>query len=151
MTKKIIIAVAVIGAAALTFWYGLITKNDSLPKARVSINGSVFYVTVADTDMRRTQGLSGRSALAANEGMLFIFQDSGKQGFWMRGMLFPIDLIWISGGRVVGLEQNMPPDNSITPKIYESPEPIDHVLEINAGIIQRLGLKIGNQVAYPAN
>lgn len=151
MAKKIIIAIAVVATTALTFWYGLVNKNDTPPKAKVSINGAVFDASVADTNMRRAQGLSGRSGLAVNEGMLFIFPNSDRQGFWMHGMLFPIDLIWISNDRVVGLEQHMPPDNRAMPKIYESPDAVDKVLEINAGEIQRLGLKIGDQVTYPAH
>lgn len=67
--------------------------------------------------------------------------------FWMWGMLFPIDLIWISGKRIVGWEENLKPPNSklhlFFPyflKRYHPPEPVDAVLEVEAGFCQKKGL-----------
>ena len=50
---------------------------------------------LADTSSERTKGLSYRTEIP-KEGMLFIFPNKGIQGFWMKDMLFPIDILWLT-------------------------------------------------------
>jgi len=54
--------------------------------------------------------------------------------FWMKDMLFPIDLYWIANEQIVGVEKNMLPPNDLnsqeTMKVYYSPGMVDMVLEI---------------------
>ncbi len=122
------------------------------PRAGVLTVGSIkFRVEIADTDRLRSRGLAGHSNLASDEGMLFIFEDLGLHGFWMRGMEFPLDFIWIRDGRVEGIERNAPPDNSADPKVYFPPEPVDNVLEINAGMAEISNIKIGDKVYLLVN
>jgi len=76
--------------------------------------------------------------------MLFIFPKPGRPNFWMKDMNFPLDFIWISGGQVVQLSTNIPatqPPVTLTPD-----QPIDQVLEVNAGFIDKYGIKVGNEV-----
>lgn len=79
--------------------------------------------------------------------MLFLFQQPARTPFWMWGMLFPIDLIWVSRGRVVGWEENLVPLKSkfhlLFPyflKRYRPLEPVDAVLEVKAGFCKREGM-----------
>jgi len=69
----------------------------------------------------------------------------------MLGMRFPIDIIWIKNNRVVGIEKNVPaPEKGIPEaalKVYNPPESVDRVLEINAGLSDSLGIKIGDSFA----
>ena len=63
-------------------------------------------------------------------------------------MKFPLDIIWIRGGIVAGIIFGAEPEGAIAAKIYSSPEPVDRVLEINAGEASKWGIRPGDLVAY---
>ncbi|TSC89609.1 MAG: hypothetical protein G01um10143_99 [Parcubacteria group bacterium Gr01-1014_3] len=124
------------------------------PEPRIGILGigpAKFRVQIVDDQRSRAQGLSGRKELGSDEGMLFVFEDQGFHSFWMRGMEFPLDFIWITDGRVVGIERDAPPDSSSDPRAYFPPEPIDNVLEINAGMAKISNIKAGDEVYLLVN
>ena len=54
-------------------------------------------VRIADTLDKRVTGLSTTDALGPNEGMLFVHNSEGRHGYVMRGMTFPIDIVFIDG------------------------------------------------------
>jgi hypothetical protein len=103
---------------------------------------------VVDTPALRERGLSGRAGLAEREGMLFLFPAPAIQTFWMKGMNFPIDIVWIQSGRIVGVSPDVPPPPRMLMQLprYASPVPCDHVLELRAGASKRLGLSVGDAV-----
>lgn len=115
---------------------------------QVQINGSKLNAEIADTQAKRAKGLSGRDNLASDSGMLFIFPEPSKHSFWMKGLSFPLDFVWIRGDKVVSILQNVPPpspnqaDSSLP--IYQPKVEVDKVLEIGAGTIQRLNIKVGD-------
>lgn len=122
-------------------------KEFNAPRATVLIDNIRFEVEIADEPLEQARGLSGRKSLGEREGMLFIFPDLANRTFWMSGMKFPLDIIWIRGDIVAGFAENIPPAAGI-PKIYSSPEPVDKVLEINAGLIKKLEIKIGDKIKF---
>lgn len=104
-------------------------------------------VDVVDTPFLRARGLSGRPGLAPEEGMLFLFETARIQSFWMKDMRFPIDILWIRDGRIVGISPNVPaPRTSSELPLYPSPVPCDVVLEVRAGAVHRWGLLLGDAV-----
>src|SRR3972149_7220741 len=71
-------------------------------KVRVLIGGRVAVgVEVARTEAEKVRGLSGREGLAADRGMLFVYETPVRPMIWMREMRFPLDILWIRDGRVV--------------------------------------------------
>lgn len=123
---------------------GIKTKN-------ISINGHKFIVEVADTESLRSQGLSGKPSLSSDSGMLFIFPSASYYRFWMKEMRFPLDFIWINNERIVDLTQNvLPPktDNIGELQTFSSHSPFDQVIEVKAGVIASLSIKIGDAVKY---
>lgn len=125
---------------------------SSSKNAIVLVGSREFDVEVADTMMSRLRGLSSRTNLAEGHGMFFIFSTATRYGFWMRGMKFSIDIVWIRGNKVVGVEKNAPPPDPGTSvlslKLYYPPEPVDRVLELNAGDFERYGLQVGDEVKF---
>jgi len=121
-------------------------KQESVKAAQVKIGEAVFRVEIAGNFASRAQGLSGRPSLEGDEGMLFIFPAPGTYGFWMQGMRFPLDIIWIRGDRVVGFAENAPVPTGADPPTFLPPEPVDRVLEINAGLVAARGIKIGDKI-----
>lgn len=119
----------------------------------IDLNGHQIKVEIADTPAKQARGLSGRESLAENFGMLFIFFEPKVQRFWMKDMKFPIDIIWISqtadGDRVVGFVENAPvPVSENNLEIFSSPENVDKVLEINAGLVKKWGIKVGDKILH---
>mgnify|MGYP000924508267 FL=1 len=116
-------------------------RHDTL----ITAPRGVIHAEVADTKSTKELGLSGRKEMGKDEGLLFVFDDSGRYGFWMKDMMFPLDIIWLNqNGLVVEIERNLSPDTY--PKAYINKTPASYVLEINAGRSEELGLFIGSKV-----
>ena len=120
-------------------------------KSTVTIGTAVYTVKIADDNLTRGKGLSGQLGLPDDHGMLFIFDNPAIQTFWMKDMLFPIDIVWISHTCIV---------DSITPDIpiplesteinklprYQSDSPVKYVLEIAKGQAKIWDIKVGDSV-----
>lgn len=107
-------------------------------------------VDIADTEELRSLGLSGRSRLAPNRGMIFIFDKPGFYGFWMKDMRFPIDIIWLDENwKVIDITANAKP--SSYPESFIPMSPAQYVLEVPAYFSTRHNIKIGNVLDYSAN
>lgn len=115
--------------------------------ATANINSQQIDLLIANNDELRIQGLSGRESLEENQGMLFIFEEKGEYGFWMRDMLFPIDIIFLEDNKVVNIHENAAPsDNPNDLEVYYPTKPINQVLELNAGKAQEMGIKAGTEI-----
>jgi uncharacterized protein len=106
---------------------------------------------IADDDAERARGLGGRDRLARDAGMLFVLTNDTPR-FWMKGMRFPLDMIWIKGGRVVDITADVPDEPRGTPDSelpsYSPSRRADRVLEVNAGWSKRNGVRPGDPVLY---
>lgn len=124
------------------------TPTPSSPQ--VVLNGVAFAVELAVTPQERARGLSGRESLGRKSGMLFIFEGDTVPAFWMRGMLIPLDIVWLDAtGEVAGVAANLSPaGEGGQPPLYYPPRPIRYVLEINAGLAQELGIAQGSKVVF---
>ena len=124
-------------------------ENPPLPNETIEIKKTTFVVELATTAIEQTRGLSFRQNLEPNHGMLFLFGSGSVQNFWMKDMNFPIDMIWISGSRVVGFAENAAPqpgDPLWKLKIYSSPDRTDKVLEVPAGTVAKDAIAVGDVI-----
>jgi len=138
----------------------LITINCNLMENDHDISGmdttnlklgeTIILAEVAFTPEEKSKGLSGRKSLNNGSGMLFYYLESSPSGFWMKGMLFAIDIIWIGKDcRIIKIDAGIPPPSSLNQlEIYPAPELTGAVLELNSGQASSLGLKIGDLVFY---
>lgn len=151
------VALVIIIAGALLLYRGNVPTIPLLPQPPRSANQSVVVVNdsrikveIADTKEERAKGLGGRESLTEDEGMLFIFSSEDKYPFWMKGVKFSLDFVWIKGDKVVDIIQNAQvpepntPDESLP--IYLPREVIDKMLEVNAGTVERLKIKVGDTI-----
>ncbi len=153
---QIILLLTVIGAGIFLFnpSTGKTPEIPFLPQppktAQLQINGNSIKVEVADTAQKRSKGLAGKSELSENEGMLFVFDRLDKYVFWMKGLSFPLDFVWIKDTQVVDILENIPPpspgqsDDSLP--VYSSKVDFNKVLEIKAGTVKRLNIKAGDTI-----
>lgn len=114
----------------------------------VSRNGRThtFQVEVARTSAEQARGLMFRTALGANEGMIFPMNPPRHASFWMRNTVIPLDIIYIgTDGRVMNMWENTVPYS-------EEPLPsngmVKGVLELRGGRAKQLGIMPGDRVAW---
>lgn len=142
LKKYLVLLLVIVGLVAFYYW-----KNPL--GTHLKLKDEVFQVELALTGSEHEKGLSGRAQLAPNRGMLFLFGQPAAYHFWMRGMKFPLDFIWINGNTIVDLDQNVPsPVGGEPPIELSASEPVDKVLEVNAGIINKLQVQIGDHIEF---
>ena len=142
--KRKLTLLGLVGILIVVFVYSITTKPIEAPieeaQTEIVVSGESFFVDIARSDAERARGLSGRSGLTQNEGLLFVFEYPDTYGFWMKDMLFAIDILWIDAeGAIVHIEKNVFPETY--PKIFKPDMSATYVLEVNAGEVERLGLR----------
>jgi uncharacterized membrane protein (UPF0127 family) len=121
-------------------------RDGSLYKIQNVQTGTTYSVEVVTTLNSRAKGLSGRQSLAPGWGMLFVFDSLAPQAMWMKGMLFPLDIVWLDEQMsVVNLYRSCPPckegDDCMN---YSSGSRVLYGLELPAGAAAADGLRIGH-------
>jgi len=120
--------------------------NPPLPRAAVVVAGRArVSAEVARTDRERQLGLSNRRSLGDGEGMLFLFGGVGPASIWMKDMRFPLDILWIRGGRIVMIKERAQPLRPEGPPEIFTAE-ADSVLEVPAGFAAAKGISLGDAV-----
>ena len=127
----------------------LFPTNNHQPSGLGSVcfKNSCFEAELAKTDAQRELGLMNRTELDKNKGMLFVFDSEGIYPFWMKNTLIPLDIVWINGGKqVVYIAQNVQPCKGLVCMPVLPKAKASYVLEVNAGTVQDIGLKTGDQM-----
>lgn len=142
---KILSALAVLLIGFLFFNYYKSEQKMVYDKGVINIGSNSFFVEIADDELTRVKGLSDRKTISSNQGMLFVFEQPGIYGFWMKDMLFDIDIIWIDQNFVINhIEKNISPDTY--PKLFYSNTESMYVLELLSGSVDKFNIKIGDKV-----
>jgi uncharacterized membrane protein (UPF0127 family) len=162
MIKQLLLPLAAV--AAFIVLVGIFTQKQSsinlskyipvatpTPAQTVTIGNKTIQVEIAKTETERAKGLSGRSSLGTDKGMLFVFDSKQVSPiFWMKDMIIPIDIIWISGDKIVKIDKSVPvpkpnAKDGALPK-YSPGRPIDYVLEVSSGFSDTNNIKVGDSV-----
>ena len=152
MQKIILIFIAVVLAAAS---FLLIERKDQeillIPTdeklTTLYVRDIPLLVEIADMQFTRQLGLSGKPLLPRGEGMLFIFNTDDVHGFWMKDMLFDIDIICIdSSFNIVDIKSDATPESF--PDIFKPIKKSRYVLEVNAGFVEEHSIKIGDYIRF---
>lgn len=156
-SKLFVIIIVLIIAGFIAFFLVFTLKKETksaqtIPqKACLRIDTALptctFYLDIADSEATRIKGLSGRKSLADNEGMVFVFQQSEIQCFWMKGMLFPLDIIWLNDTKIITkIEKNVSPDTY--PQQVCSDMLDKYVIELRSGTSDSIGLELGQKIVF---
>ncbi len=107
-----------------------------------------FQVDLADTPKTRSRGLMFREHMARGDGMLFIYDKPQRATFWMKNTLIPLDMIFADKTGVISRIHRgaIPHDTTL----IDGGDQVFVVLEINAGLADRYGLRQGDQMQHPA-
>lgn len=126
-----------------------VVERNGYQRGAVDFSDTNVQVLIPTTVATQERGLAGRTTLSDTDGMLWIFTDPAQPTFWMKGMLIPLDFVWIKSGQVVDLTINVPPP--ATPDaplpIYQPSVLVDAMLEVRAGFAASHGLIIGSTVS----
>ena len=134
-------------ALLLMIWlaYGYLNKIE----AEVAVGGKAsFNIEVVSDLISQAKGLSGRDSLDEDAGMLFVYNNPATRHFWMKGMNFPLDIIWIRDFQIIGVHENVlhPADDEGDLSRMTSPEPADMVLEVNGGLVAKYHIEIEDSI-----
>lgn len=103
-------------------------------------------IEIADNDYEITQGLMFRKSMAENHGMLFIQGEERVQSFWMKNTHISLDIIFINSQyEIVSAQTYAKPYSE---ESLPSTGPAIYILEVNAGSMEKWGLKAGDKVSF---
>ena len=113
----------------------------------VELKGQRYSIEIAEDDAARTHGLMDRTEMAADHGMLFVFQDDIPRAFWMKNTKIALDMLFFDADRhLVSVQHDVPPCLADPCPAYSSGAPARYVLELNAGQARKLGLTPGDEL-----
>jgi len=120
-------------------------ESVEFPRGTIKVDDNVLEVQIADTESRRIRGLMFQDQLPYDQGMIFVFEESGVYSLWMLNMQFPLDMIWFDAdGKVVHIEQNIPPCETPTEIMAcQSIVPsgnAKYILEVTSGFVDQFGI-----------
>ncbi|CAN5352232.1 DUF192 domain-containing protein [soil metagenome] len=115
----------------------------------IRVGDKALTVEIADTGDLQTRGLSYRDGLEPGTGMLFVYTEAENHTFWMKGMRFCLDIIWINDGKITGAAENVCGEPGVADaKLarYPSTGPAQFVLEVPGGWLKANGYGAGTVV-----
>lgn len=145
---SLLAAMPATSAPALPGWRQ--TVPFSTESATVTVGSSLRVdAEIADTEPLRERGLGFRDGLRPGWGMLFVYENASRHTFWMKGMRFCLDIIWIEGGQIQGAAESVCPvpgaADADLPR-YDSAGAVTYILEMPAGWTSAHGFKQGTAV-----
>jgi uncharacterized membrane protein (UPF0127 family) len=120
-------------------------ESVEFPRGTIKIDDTVLEVQVADTEPRRIRGLMFQDQLPFDQGMIFVFNESGVYSLWMLNMQFSLDMIWFDeNGAIVHIKKNIPPCKTPTEimacqSVIPSGEAM-YILEVTSGFIDKFNI-----------
>lgn len=135
-----------LATTALSLAAGLAGAQDGPQRLRsIALNAGmhVIQAEVAQTHQERAIGLMHRREMPANAGMLFVFEESSPQCFWMKNTLLPLSIAFLDDdGTVVNIADMKPMDETS----HCSDKPVRYALEMNKGWFAKRGVKAGSKL-----
>ncbi|MGC4108652.1 MAG: DUF192 domain-containing protein [Thermomicrobiales bacterium] len=131
----------------------VVTPSAPLQRADIVVGDTTLDVELAIEGWQQQLGLGYRNGLELGTGMLFPSDTARPRTFWMKGMRFCLDIIWINDGVITGAAESVCPDPDGTADAdratFASPGPVTDVLEVPAGWLKEHGYGVGTTVSIP--
>jgi len=120
--------------------------SQSLPPIKMKIKDRVLDIEVARTPKEHEIGLMKRDSMPENHGMIFVFEEEKPLQFWMKDTRIPLDIMYLDAkGKVVSVAQMQPYDLTGISSEVDA----EYAIELNAGMIKKLGIKSGDVIEIP--
>lgn len=125
-----------------------VDEKRSYEERKLKVGEQILTVEIAGTESQMEKGLGDRDSLSVDSGMIFLYPREVVPRYWMKGMRFDIDIIWIQDNQIVDISADVrAPDNASSDlPFYVPKQPVTMVLEVNAGYAKKYNLKVGDSV-----
>jgi uncharacterized membrane protein (UPF0127 family) len=124
-------------------------KQDSLlPVTSMQIGSERFDLEIAISAHDQAVGLMHRDSLDPDHGMIFISPKEQAQTFWNHDVHFPLDLVFLGADAHVVSLKHM---DAYDEKVVASDAPAQYAIELNAGTVARLNVKVGDRLDLPGD
>jgi uncharacterized membrane protein (UPF0127 family) len=156
MVRRLCLAIALLAglgachdAAPASTPTGSAVFGDPRPLYIATDHGRVqLRVELAITEAEQRQGLMGRTSLAPDAGMAFLFDDPTTVGFWMKDTLIPLSIaFWDDQGRIVRIDEMTPCTQDACPT-NRPDAPYRGAVEANAGFFADHAVTVGDTVTW---
>ena len=106
----------------------------------------LFDVYVASTRAQQLRGLMYVRELPETTGMIFIYRRADIRSMWMKNTYLSLDMVFIRGdGTVANVIRNTP---TLSLESQASTEPVNYVLELKAGVTERLSIGPDSRIVF---
>lgn len=142
MKRIFILLIAVLILLVISFFQNLNRQSF------VIVKEVLFRAEFAETPLTKEVGLSKYNNIDNDFALVFLFEKSGKPVFWMKNMLFPIDIIFVKDYKITQIysEVPKPANESGDLPLYIPKKDSDIVIEINSGLSKKYKFKEGDQI-----
>jgi hypothetical protein len=144
--RSALLVILTLLVAACSSGGGTPSGTPSGSAARVTFDGTSATLTVeiADTDAERHEGLSGRSSLPADTGMVFVWDQPVETTFWMKDTLIPLSIAFVAeDGRILAIREMEPCEVDPCPT-FGAPAPFSAAVEAPSGWFDANGVAAGD-------
>jgi uncharacterized membrane protein (UPF0127 family) len=113
------------------------------PVVQLNAGMHLIRAEVAADSATRVTGLMHRPSMAANAGMLFVFDEVTTHCMWMKNTLIPLSVAFIDETGVIINIEDMRPQ---TEDSHCAKRPARYALEMNRGWFASRGIKPGSRI-----
>jgi len=112
---------------------------------QLSAGMHLIQAEVAATEAQREQGLMYREKMAANAGMVFVFDNPSTQCMWMKNTPLPLSVAFIdASGKIVNIEDMQP--HTLDSHCSTKTVPVRYALEMHLGWFKQRNIKPGMSI-----
>ncbi len=124
-----------------------VIENWFAPLTPLTLGGKSLLASIADTEAEREQGLSDSPYIPTGVVKLFTFDSASEWAFWMKDMMYPIDIIWLDKDKtVIHIAANLTPETY--PKTFAPSAPALYVIETEAGFSEMYHITVGSKALW---
>ncbi|HEX5787352.1 MAG TPA: DUF192 domain-containing protein [Woeseiaceae bacterium] len=103
-----------------------------------------FDVYLAVERTQKSRGLMFVRDLPERTGMLFVYENADYHSMWMKNTFIPLDIAFArEDGTIAAIAHRTEPQSLAT---IAPDEPVSYVLELNAGVAERLHIDEGSRL-----
>ena len=126
-------------------FFALLPSILAKPFIDVQLGSNHYQLEVVENEDDKKRGLSGRSNIRDDQGMIFIYAEQDRRCMWMKDMNFSIDIIWLDENEVIShIEANVTPETY--PNSFCGETDAKYVIELKGGVADSNGVRVGDNV-----
>jgi uncharacterized membrane protein (UPF0127 family) len=153
MVTRTNVLIPIAAAAIIVGIFGMLTfptdvklESVEFPIGTIKLDDKILEVQIADTAPLHARGLMFQDEMSYDQGMLFVFDNSGLRPMWMLNMQFHLDIVWFDENQnIIGIEKHVPPCKTTIEVVTCRENGVSHdnakyVLELTSGFIDNFNI-----------